>query len=55
MKAGSIKGESKEQLKEVVRAAQQEATDEVEQELIGRSSQQAVKGYFGSIEQDAAQ
>lgn len=53
VKAGTLKGEAKEQLKEVARAAQQEATDEVDQELISRSSQQAVKGYFNSIEQDA--
>ena len=55
VKAGALRGESKEQLKEIARAAQQESTDEVEQELISRSSQQAVKGYFGSMEQDAAQ
>jgi hypothetical protein len=54
VKAGTIRGESKEQLKDVARSAQQDSTDEVEQELIGRSSQQAVKGYFGSIEEDAA-
>lgn len=54
VKAGTIKGESKEQLKDVAHAAQQDATDEVDQELIGRASQQAVKGYFNSIEQDAA-
>ncbi|HZZ43212.1 MAG TPA: hypothetical protein VFE58_09760 [Tepidisphaeraceae bacterium] len=54
VKAGSLKGESKEQVKEVARAAQQDATDEVDQELIGRASQQAVKGYFNSIEQDAS-
>lgn len=53
VKAGALRGESKEQVKEVARSAQQDSTDEVEQELIGRSSQQAVKGYFNSIEQDA--
>ena len=53
VKAGALNGESKEKVKEVARAAQQDSTDEVEQELIGRSSQQAVKGYFNSLEQDA--
>jgi len=48
-----ITGESKQQLKEIVAAAESQATDEVETERVSRQSRQAVKNYFGSLQQDA--
>jgi hypothetical protein len=48
-----LKGESKEQLKEVLEMAEAEATDEVDQERVSRQAQKAVKDYFGSMQEDA--
>ena len=49
----SIKGESKEQLRDVVEAAQHEQTDEIDQQRISRQSQETVKNYFGGMREDA--
>lgn len=47
-----IKGAAQADLKDVANAAQQEAADEVDQERIGRSAQNVVKEYFGSLEKE---
>lgn len=49
VKAGIEKGEAREQLKEVARAAEQEAAEEVDTERVSRSAQKAVKDYFNSF------
>jgi len=48
-----IKGESKQEFREVIEAQQADATDEVDQERITRGAQKAVKDYFGSMAEDA--
>jgi hypothetical protein len=53
VKADSIKGESKAELREAVQAAERDATDEVDQDRISRQAQQTVKGYFNSVSKDA--
>lgn len=52
VKASALKGESKEQMKAVVAAGQQEKPDEVEQDRVPRNSMKAVKDYFKSMEPD---
>ena len=47
-----IKGNAQADLRDVATAAQQEAADEVDQERIGRSAQNVVKEYFGSLEKE---
>jgi len=54
VKAGTIKGEAKEQLKQIQTSGQREATDEVDQEVISRPAQETVKKYFNSIAEDQA-
>ena len=54
MKDRSIKGESKAKLAEVAAAAQNEATDEIDQERISRQAQKVVKGYFETLQHEAA-
>jgi hypothetical protein len=49
VKAGTIKGEAREQLKEVAQAAEQEAAEEVDTERVSRAAQNAVKKYFESL------
>ena len=46
-------GSSKEGLKEAVRAAQEEAADEVDQDRISKQAQKAVRDYFNAMERDA--
>lgn len=53
VKAGAIKGESKEQLKEAARSAEQEAAEEVDTERVGKAAQGAVREYFRSLGTDA--
>ncbi|MCC7350958.1 MAG: hypothetical protein IT446_10340 [Phycisphaerales bacterium] len=53
VQANSIKGESKEQLRDVAEAAQHEQMDEVDQQRISRQSQETVKNYFGQMREDA--
>lgn len=47
-----IKGAAKADLKDIAAAAEQEAADEVDQERIGRSAQNVVKDYFGSLQKE---
>lgn len=49
IKADSEKGESKADLKDVAKAAEQADTDEVDSERVSRQAQKAVKDYFGSL------
>ena len=53
VKSDSIKGESREQFKEVVISAQKDATDDVEQERIPVQAQKVVRDYFDSMQRDA--
>jgi hypothetical protein len=53
VKASSIKGESKEALKEVSEAAIKEAAEEVDQDRVSRQAQRVVREYFGSMQKDA--
>lgn len=50
-----LPGESKERLKNVIAAAQADQTDEVEIERVSRQSREAVKRYFGQLEEDIEQ
>ena len=50
VKADPIKGESHADTKAVQQAAEQESTDEVDNERVGRPAQKVVKDYFGSLE-----
>lgn len=52
VKADSLKGESREQFKEVVTSAQHDATDDVEQERIPMQAQKVVRDYFNSMQGD---
>ena len=54
IKAQSVKGESKVSAANVAPPPEQEATDEIEQERIGRPAQQAVKEYFSAWQKDSA-
>jgi hypothetical protein len=53
VKAGTVKGESKETLKQVAQAAERDATDEIDQEHVSKQAQGVVKAYFNSIQKDA--
>jgi hypothetical protein len=53
VKASALKGESKAQLKQVVEAAETEATDEVDQTRVSRQAREAVKEYHRSMQKDA--
>jgi len=48
-----LKGESKETFKEAIESAEHEATDEVDNERVGRAAQKVVKDYFNSMQKDA--
>ena len=52
VKASALKGESKAQLKQVVEAAETEATDEVDQTRVSRQAREAVKEYHRSMQKD---
>jgi hypothetical protein len=54
VKDRSIKGESKAQLSKVAASALNEATDEIDQERISRQAQKVVKGYFETLQHEAA-
>ena len=54
VKDRSIKGESKAKLSEVAASALSEATDEIDQERISRQAQKVVKGYFETLQEEAA-
>ncbi len=53
VKAGSIKGESKAELQQIVANIDKENTDEVDQDRIPRAAAAAVKEYFGTMGKDA--
>ena len=55
VKADAIKGESREELKQVLTSAEQQQTDEIEQDRIPLSSQKVVRDYFNSMKADADQ
>lgn len=55
VRAGSVKGEAREQLKQVTQAANQEAAEEVDPERVSRASQKAVRDYFNSLSAEAEQ
>jgi hypothetical protein len=55
IKAKTIKGQSKVTAENVAPPPEQQQTDEIEQERIGRAAQESVKRYFSAWEQDAAQ
>lgn len=48
-----IPGSSKENLKDAVAAAREEAADEVDQERISKQAQKAVREYFSAMERDS--
>ena len=52
VKAGTVKGESKEQLKEVAASAMKDATDEIDQQRVSRQAQKVVREYFSSMQKD---
>src|SRR5207248_919958 len=52
VKAGSIKGESKIGLHDVVPSVDKDATDEVGEERIPRGDQSVVRDYFATIKKD---
>ena len=49
VKADALKGETKAEVREVAKAAMQDATDEVDSERVGRQAQKVVRDYFGSM------
>ena len=51
VKADSIKGESREQLKELIVSAKKDAAEDVEQERIPMRAQKAVREYFDSMKE----
>jgi hypothetical protein len=53
VKAGSIKGDAKMQLHDVLPSVDKEATDEVDEQRIPRQDQEAVRGYFGNLKKQA--
>ena len=53
VKADSVKGESKEELKQVITASNREATDDMDMERIPMQSQKVVRDYFDSMQRDA--
>lgn len=54
VKAGSIRGDAKMQLHDVLPSIDKDATDEVGEQRIPRQDQEVVRGYFGNLEKDAA-
>lgn len=53
VKAGSLKGDAKMQLHDVLPPADKDAADEVGEQRIPRQDQDVVRGYFGNLEKDA--
>jgi hypothetical protein len=53
VRAGSIKGDAKMQLHDVLPAIDKDATDEVGEQRIPRQDQEVVRGYFGNLEKDS--
>jgi hypothetical protein len=53
VKGDALKGESKEQLKEITEASVKNAADEVDQDRVSRQAQKVVRDYFSSMQQDA--
>jgi hypothetical protein len=53
VKAGTVKGESKETLKTVTQAAEREATDEIDSEHVSKQAQGVVRKYFDTLQKDA--
>ncbi|MFN4241775.1 MAG: hypothetical protein ACK4PI_00905 [Tepidisphaerales bacterium] len=49
VRAGAIKGEATEELKDVVRSNEQQAAEEVDTERVGRAAQRTVRQYFNSL------
>lgn len=54
VKASALKGESRQQLKDVITSADKDQTDEVDQDRIPLSSQKVVREYFKSMQSDTA-
>ncbi|CAN5438721.1 hypothetical protein BH09PLA1_BH09PLA1_19380 [soil metagenome] len=54
VKGAALKGESKEQLKEVVENAIKNSADEIDQDRVSRQAQRVVRDYFSSIQNDTA-
>jgi hypothetical protein len=52
VKAGSIRGDAKMNLHDVLPPVDKEATDEVGEQRIPRQDQDVVRGYFGNLEKD---
>jgi hypothetical protein len=53
VKGDALKGESKEQLKEITESAVKNAADEVDQDRVSRQAQKVVRDYFSSMQQDS--
>lgn len=51
VKADSIKGESREQLKGLIMSAEKDAAEDVEQDRVPLRAQKAVRDYFDSMQQ----
>lgn len=49
VRAGALRGEATEELKEVTRAAEQQAAEEVDTERVGRAAQRVVRQYFNAL------
>ena len=49
VKADTVKGESKEQLKEIVISAQRDQADDVDQDRVPLQTQKAVRDYFDAM------
>ena len=52
VKAGSIRGDAKMQMHNVLPPVNKEATDEVGEQRIPRQDQEVVRGYFGNLDKD---
>ncbi len=53
VKADSVKGESKEQFKEIIMSAQRDQAEDVDQNRIPMRAQKAVRDYFNALEEEA--
>ena len=54
VKGAALKGQSKEQLKEVTESALKNQAEEIDQDRVSRQAQRVVRDYFSSIQNDAA-
>lgn len=52
VKADSIKGESKEQLKQIIQSAQKDAADDIDRDRVPMPARDVVQKYFDSVQQD---